>query len=227
MTKRMARLAPALVLALCQLSLFAQGPAQNKTSWADEIIKQETYATPPREVADAVLAPRHLNVTLSNASPDKKWFLDEIGDGPVIMKTFSKPFHELGGLFIDYKGNRARTLTIRNNVGIQVISAADGSKKTIQVPAGLRVSNAAWSPDGSTIAYFGHAEDGTHIYVADVATGKSRQLTKTPVLATLVTNFEFTDKGKQIAAVIVPDGEARRLRQESPPHLPEPDVDAL
>ena len=204
MTKRLARLAPALVLALCQLSLFAQSPAQ-KNSWADDILKQEHYATPPPELADAVLAPRHLNVSLSNASPDKKWFLDEIGDGPVVMKTFSKPFHELGGVFIDFKANRSRALTIRNNVGIQLISAADGSKKMIQVPAGLRVSNAAWSPDGTSIAYLGHADDATHIYIADVATGKSRQLTKTPVLATLVGNFEFVDGGKQIAAVVIPD----------------------
>ena len=207
MTKRLARFAPALVLALCQFTLMAQSPAQNG-SWADDILKKETYATPPSELADAVLAPRYLNVSLSNASPDKKWFVDEIGEGPVLMKTFSKPYHELGGLFVDYKANRSRTLTIRNNVGIQLISAADGSKKAIQIPAGARVSNAAWSPDGTAIAFFVHGEDATHIYVADVATGKSRQLTKIPVLATMVTSFEFTDGGKQIAAVIVPDGRA-------------------
>jgi dipeptidyl aminopeptidase/acylaminoacyl peptidase len=208
MTTRIARLVPATILALCQLSLFAQSPTQSKGSWADEILKQETYATPPAELADAVLAPRYQNITLSNASPDKKWFLDEIGDGPVMMKTFSKPFHELGGQFIDFKANRSRALTIRNNVGIQVISAADGSKKPIQVPAGLRVSTATWSPDGTSIAYFGHADDSTHIYVADVATGKSRLLSKTPVLATLVTSFEFSDGGKQIAAVLVPEARA-------------------
>ena len=68
MTKRLGRLAPALILALCQLSLFAQSPArQNGTSrsWADEILKKETYATPPAEPANAVLAPRHLNVSLT------------------------------------------------------------------------------------------------------------------------------------------------------------------
>ena len=208
MTKWMARLAPALVLGLVgQFSLLAQGPAQNG-SWADEIIKKESYATPPPELADAVLAPRHLNVTLSSVSPDKKWFVDEIGDGPVVMKTFSKPFHELGGVFIDHKANRARTLTIRNNAGIQLISATDGSRKPIQVPAGLRVSNATWSPDGTAIAYFGHAEDATHIYIADVASGKSRQLSKIPILATMVSSFEFTDNGRQIAAVVIPDGRA-------------------
>ena len=209
MTKRVGRLAPALILALCQLSLFAQSTARQNgasTSWADEILKKETYATPPPELADAVLAPRHLNVSLTNASPDKKWFLDEIGDGPVAMKTFSKPFHELGGVFIDYKANRARALTIRNNVGIQLISATDGTRKPIQVPAGARISNATWAPDSASVAFFVHGEDATHIYVADVATGKSRQVTKTPVLATLVSNFEFTDGGKQIATVLIPDG---------------------
>ena len=180
MTKRVGRLAPALILALCQLSLFAQSTARQNgasTSWADEILKKETYATPPPELADAVLAPRHLNVSLTNASPDKKWFLDEIGDGPVAMKTFSKPFHELGGVFIDYKANRARALTIRNNVGIQLISATDGTRKPIQVPAGARISNATWAPDSASVAFFVHGEDATHIYVADVATGKSRLLT--------------------------------------------------
>ena len=125
-----------------------------------------------------VLAPRHLNVTLANLSPDKKWFLDEIGDGPVVMKTFSKPFHELGGVFVDYRANRARALTVRNNVGIQIISAADGSKKAIQIPAGARVSNAVWSPDSASVAYLAHTDDATHIWIADLATGKSRQLTK-------------------------------------------------
>src|SRR5262245_19036649 len=191
--QRLVRVAPALLLLLIPLRLAGQqGPASN---WADNVLKQDGYQTPPKELADAVLAPRYLNVSLTNASPDKKWFLDEIGDGPVPMKTFSKPFHELGGVFVDFKANRARSLTIRNNAGLQIISAADGSKKPIQVPPGARVSNATWSPDSTSIAYFVHADDAPHIWIADVATGKSRQLTKTPVMATLVTSFDFTADG--------------------------------
>src|SRR5262245_31387872 len=202
--QRLVRLAPALLLLLIPLRLAGQqgAPAPN---WADNVLKQDGYQTPPKELADAVLAPRYLNISLTNASPDKKWFLDEIGDGPVPMKTFSKPFHELGGVFVDFKANRARSLTIRNNAGLQIISAADGSKKPIQVPPGARVSNATWSPDSTSIAYFVHADDATHIWIADVATGKSRQLTKTPVMATLVTSFDFTADGKQIAVVQIPD----------------------
>src|SRR3954467_13442546 len=120
------------------------------------------------------------------------------------MKTFSKPFHELGGLFIDYKANRARPLTVRNNIGIQLISATDGTKKMVQLPAGARVSNATWSPDGKSVAFYVHGEDATHIWIADAATGASHQVTKTPVLATLVTSFDFSKDGKQIATVLGP-----------------------
>lgn len=208
------RLVIPVALAVLPLTLGAQG---GLTQSPDDILKQETYQTPPKDLADAVLAPRYLNVSLTNASPDKKWFVDEIGDGPVVMKTFAKPFHELGGQFIDFKANRARALTIRNNIGIQIISAADGTKKAIQLPPGARVSNATWSPDGKSVAFYVHGEDATHIWIADAATGVSRQVTKTPVLATLVTTFDFTKDGKQIAAVLVPDG---RAAMPQPPATP-------
>ncbi len=63
--------------------------------WQDKVLQHEGYIAPPKELADAVLAPREMNVTLSNPSPDKKWFLDEIGDGPTPMTIFGRPFDEL------------------------------------------------------------------------------------------------------------------------------------
>jgi hypothetical protein len=164
------RLAIPVAAALLPLTLAAQSGISQSP---DDILKQQTYQTPPKELADAVLATRYLNVSLSSASPDKKWFVDEIGDGPVVMKTFSKPFHELGGLFVDYKANRARPLTVRNNIGIQLISATDGTKKMVQLPAGARVSNATWSPDSKSVAFYVHGDDATHIWIADA--GRARR----------------------------------------------------
>jgi len=208
------RLVIPVAFAILPLTLAAQNGA---TLSPDDVLKQETYQTPPKELADAVLAPRYLNVSLTNVSPDRKLFVDEIGDGPVVMKTFAKPFHELGGLFVDFKANRSRTLTVRNNVGIQIISAADGSRKLVQLPPGARVSNATWSPDGKSVAFYVHGEDATYIWIADAATGAARQVTKTPVLATLVTTFDFTKDGRQIATVLVPDG---RAAMPQPPATP-------
>jgi dipeptidyl aminopeptidase/acylaminoacyl peptidase len=219
----------ALILALLPLTLLAQAPAPQAPAakpaapktWADAIINQDGYATPPKEVAEAVLAPRWQNVSLTNLSPDKKWFLNQIGDGPVPMSTFSKPFDELGGVFVDFKANRARTLTISNNVGIQVISATDGTKKPVAVPPNVRISNAIWVPDGSGIAYFAHTDDATNIWITDLATNKPRQVTPKPVLATLVTSFGFTRNGKQIATVLVPDNRSPKPVAPASPTGPE------
>ncbi len=231
------RIALILILAIVPYSLIAQSaplaqpPAQAQApaapapraplSWTDQILQQETYATPPPELASAVLAPRHLNTTLGSLSPDKKWFLSEVGDGPVVMATFARPYDELGGVFIDGRANRTHALTTRNNAAIQIVSAADGSKRPLPLPAGARVSGASWSPDGSAIAYYVHGADATHIWIADVATLKSRQLTKTPVLATMVTSFDFTNGGKQIATVLVPEARTPRPVRPVAPQGPE------
>jgi hypothetical protein len=75
--RRLLRVAPALLLLLIPLRLAGE-QAVGSASRADDVLKQEGYQTPPKELADAVLAPRYMNVTLSNLSPDKKWFLDYV-----------------------------------------------------------------------------------------------------------------------------------------------------
>ncbi|HET9371970.1 MAG TPA: prolyl oligopeptidase family serine peptidase [Vicinamibacterales bacterium] len=213
------RVALVSLLALVPLTLAAQMP--QSANWADEILKKEGYVQPPKELADAVLAPRHLNITLSSLSPDKTLFLDEIGDGPPAMAVFATPYHELGGVFVDYKANRVHSLTARGNVGIQTISAADGTRRNIAIPANARVSGARWSPDGKSIAYMAHTPEATHIWITDVATNKPRQITKTPLLATFVTSFEFVNGGKQIAAVLIPDGRRAMPAEPAAPTGPE------
>jgi dipeptidyl aminopeptidase/acylaminoacyl peptidase len=210
----------ALLLAL--LSPSAVSAQDQNGAWdARQILEQKQFVSPPASVVEAVLAPRYLNVSLSDVSPDKMWFLHEIGDGPVSMDVFSKPFHELGGKFIDFEANRSRQLTTRNNVGIAVVSASGGSRVEIEVPRGARVSNASWSPDGSRLAFFAHFDENTHIYVADPATGRSQRITRRPVLATLVTTFEWTAEGDKIATVLIPEDRPSMPSEPTVPRGPQ------
>ena len=205
--RRLVSIPPALLayFLLLLLPSPSQGQDQNGAWDARQLLEQKQFVSPPDVITEAVLAPRYLNVTLSDVSPDKRWFLHEVEDGPVTMDVFSKPFHELGGQFIDFAANRSRRLTTRNNAGIEAISAADGSRVPIEVPRGARVSNASWSPEGSRLAFFAHFDDGTHIYVADPATGRSQRVTRRAVLATLVTSYEWTAGGDKIATVLIPE----------------------
>ena len=212
------RQAGRMALLFAVLPLLLPSGASAQAAWnAKDILAAETWQSPPAPIADAVTAPRWLNVALTDRSADGMWFFFEVGDGPVTMDRFSKPFDDLGGMFIDSRANRSRTLTIRSNVGIRAISAVDGHSVDVQVPTGARVSNATWSPDGARIAFFAHTDDGTHIWVAEAATGRSRQITRTPVLATAVTTFQWTANGTKIAAVLPPEGRSAR---PLPPAVP-------
>ena len=66
---RLLRAVPVLLLLLVPLRLAGQSAQNSGPTSVDDVIKQETYATPPRELAEAVLAPRHLNISLTSASP--------------------------------------------------------------------------------------------------------------------------------------------------------------
>jgi dipeptidyl aminopeptidase/acylaminoacyl peptidase len=190
-------------------ALAIAAPAQAQRD-PQAVLADKSFVTPPADIAEMALAPRYLNASLTNVSPDKRWFIHEIGDGPVTMDRFSRDFDELGGVFIDYQANRHRNMTIRTNVGINLISAADGSVVEVDVPDGARVSNATWSPDGSQIAFFVHTDDETHIYVADPSDGDSRQVTRRPVLGTMVAGFEWTGNGDEIATILIPTGRSAR-----------------
>ncbi len=229
---RLSRNGPA-TLALAALFAFAlpagragalhaqDAAAQNDPTGATAVLDATEWVQPPPEIADAVLAPRYLNVTLNRPSPGGEWFLHEVSDGPVTMDRFSRPFDELGGQFFEPQANRHRRLSIRSMAGLQAISAADGAVTDIEVPRGARVSAPQWSPDGSRLAFYVHTDDATHIYVADPATGDSRQITRDAVLATMVTAFEWTSNGEEIATVLVPDGRAPRPTAPAVPSGPQ------
>lgn len=188
------------------LRLHAQASNVAEQIAADRaLLAKEVYVTPPAAIEKLVTAPRQTNVSLSLQSPDRTHFLKQESDGLPTVNEFGKFHYYFAGLQVDPKANRARTLTTRASAGLSLIDATTGKSTTVLLPKGATVSSPAWSPDGKQLAYIGNFADGSYIYVADVATGKSVQASKTPLLATLVTTIDWTADGSSVIAVFVPD----------------------
>src|SRR4029078_10093954 len=182
------------------------GPAPAWLSADRAVLAADGYQVPPPEIVKLVTAPRHLNVTLTQPSPDRRYFLKEQGEGLASVNGFGKPHYYFAGLQVDFKANRVRSLTTRGSIGLQLIDAATGKSQTIETPKGATVSSSAWSPDGKMLAYIANFDTASHIFVADLATGKSTQVTRTPLLATLVTSIDWTADGRSVITVLLPEG---------------------
>jgi dipeptidyl aminopeptidase/acylaminoacyl peptidase len=185
----------------------AQNSEQAAAIAADKaLLAKETYQMPPAEIAKLVSAPRHLNVSLTLPSPDRRLFLKQESEGLPSVQSFGKPHTYYAGLQVDTRANRARALTTRGGTGLSLIDATTGKSTAIMVPKGATVSSPSWAPDGKQLAFIANFDAASHVYVADVATGKSVQVTKTPLLATHVTTIDWTADGKSVVAVLLPDG---------------------
>jgi dipeptidyl aminopeptidase/acylaminoacyl peptidase len=189
-----------------QNSQNAQGTTTSADAWdPQQILRAETYVKPPAVIERIVMAPR-VDISFTTPSPDRKWFVRTPGFDRGDIEKFGATHVNLAGLQIDTRANRARSLTTGLHTGLQLVDSRTGATRTIETPKNASVASPAWSPNGTQIAYIANFDDASHIYVADVASGKSTALTKTPLVATLVTSVDWTADGKNVIAVLIPDG---------------------
>lgn len=198
----MAILAP---LAVAQQATPASPEVAAQLAAARARLAAETYVAPPADVAALVTAPRHLNISLTGQSPDRRHFLKQESEGLPGVDLFARPHVKFAGLQVDPAANRVRTLTTRGSAGLQLIDARTGASTAVVVPAGATVSSPSWSPDGSQVAFIANFATASHVHVADVATGRSRPVTRTPLLATMVSSVEWTGDGGSVVVVLVPE----------------------
>jgi dipeptidyl aminopeptidase/acylaminoacyl peptidase len=195
---------PILFATLLLTGITASAPAQE--SWnPDEILKKEGYVRPPAVVERIITAPR-VDISFSTPSPDRKWFVRTAMRDRGDIRDYGKSHIYLGGLAVDVKANRARSMTMRAGTALQLVDPRTNAVRALEIPKGATVSSVTWSPTGTQIAYVANFYDASHVFVADVATGKSVQITKTPLLATLETGVDWSVDGKSVTVVLIPEG---------------------
>ena len=187
-------------LLLCAAPLSAQQSIEANKA----LLATERYVRPPAAVERLITAPRQLNSTLAQQSPDRTHFLALHGEGLGDEVKFGKPHYYLGGLQVDYKANRVRSFTTRGQVSVEIVDAMSGARVTVQAPGGATISSPTWSPDGSKLAYFANFDDATYVYVAETKSGASRRISDRAALPVTATALDWAPDGQSVYAVLVP-----------------------
>src|SRR5712672_1572641 len=119
---------PARLVAAAAVVFVLPLSAQNNASTSvtqqgwnpQQVLRTETYVKPPADVERIIMAPR-VDISFTTPSPDRRWFLRTPGMDRGDIEDYGKPHIYLGGVQIDTKANRARSLTTSTHTGITLI----------------------------------------------------------------------------------------------------------
>jgi dipeptidyl aminopeptidase/acylaminoacyl peptidase len=196
-------ISPAALALLAAAPLSAQ-QAPAASGWdPQQILRTEAFVKPPANIERMIMAPR-VDISFTSPSPDARWFLRTAGADRGDIKAYGAPHIWLGGLQIDTRANRARSVTTSTRTAIVLVDPRTGAERTFAAPAGTTISSPVWSPRGTHVAYMVNTPAASYAYVLDVATGRSTRLSERPLLATMVTDLDFTADGRHVVALLVP-----------------------
>lgn len=189
---------------LAALSVVSSAVFAFDSDEANALLRSESWVKPPEPLLSAIMAPWHENWTTGSIDPTNSRMLITRDEGTIPLERLGRSHMILGGLALDMRAARSRSLTIRSDTHFLIVDLRTGKKSEIQPPKGVRVSNPTWSPDGMLIAYIGLTPDETSLMIGDVVSGKSRKLTD-DVRWTYNTSFQWSADGKSIFTTVRPN----------------------
>ena len=160
------------------------------------------YRTPSQVLVDIIDAPPTPQVSID---PNREWLL--IMEQPSLPSISELAERELrlAGLRIKPQINApSRT---RSYSGLRLLRISDRTAREITgLPKKPRIGNVSWSPDGSHIVFTHARESGVELWVAEVATGKARRLTRTLLNLTAQESPKWLADSQTLICTIMPSG---------------------
>ena len=159
-----------------------------------------TYLTPPPAIVDIMNAEPLPTVAVS---PSKDVIALMPRASMPDIAELSQPMLRLGGLRINPRTNGPHNAP--SGIGLTLRTVATGAERKVTVPAGARIGNIKFSPDGKRLAFTNTRDTAIDLYVADVATGQSRVIAGSSVNG-LSNACEWLNDSTAMLCAFVPGG---------------------
>lgn len=193
--------APVASAAICIAAALGASPAL--------LAAQDGYRQPPAPIAQILDADPTPSVS---TSPDHEWLLLlERKNLPSIAEVAGPELRLAGERISPRTNDRTRE---RGYDGLCLRSISGDTERAIETPGGGRIGDVDWSDDAAHIAFTVTSDSGVALWVADVATGESRAVTRPVLNGTTGTPCQWLNAGSFVCRMVVAD-------RGAPPPTPE------
>jgi len=138
------------------------------------------------------------------------------------IAELAQPMLRLAGLRINPKTNGLHNVTFHSSLALRKLP--EGTETKIALPPNPKLNLGAWSPDGNHFAFTNTTPKGIELWIADTATGKTRQLQAVQVNGVMSgisprrsgrSDIQWTPDSKALLVELV------RANRGAPPTAPE------
>ena len=174
--------------------------------FVSELRGQGGYRLPSKEIVELVDAPL---TPLVSVTPDYQWLLQMERASLPSIEEVSEPELRIAGLCINPRTRGRSRESFLNGLRLKRIGG-DEEKPIAGIPAGGRISNIGFSPDGTHLAFTLTQEDRIELWVAPVETAKARRLLEARLNAAVARRpCSWVSDSRTLVCTIVPSGQER------------------
>ncbi len=158
-----------------------------------------SYKTPPRDIADMLLAKPTPNVTIDDKG---EWMVFLETNSYPSVEELARPELRIAGLRINPANFAPSRQNFINNIYLKNNSNAKEYKIT-GLPTPLTASSVTWSPNDKKIAFLNTTRDRVDLYVVDIATQKATRINKTALNGLMGNVYSWYDDNTLLYRIIL------------------------
>ncbi|MFC3562129.1 alpha/beta hydrolase family protein [Pedobacter jamesrossensis] len=134
-----------------------------------------SYQTPPKEIADLLLAKPTPGVSIDDKA---EWILFSERNSYPSVEELAMPEYRIAGLRLNPNNYSPSRITYINNFSLKNIKT-DKTFPVSGLPTPLYASNISWNPSQNKIAFTNTTQKGVDLYIIDLVSKKATKTNKT------------------------------------------------